>query len=721
MADRSAHAHEIAVEQHQVDRVYTRLEVLRAETAESARRGFAMAGVGNFGALVERDAMVYQLSRRLRALDAEYDGLVFGRIDLAITDPDAAEPGRTDRDGSGGETDRVLHIGRLGLRDERYRPLLVDWRAPAAAAFYRATPTDRMGVVRRRVIRCTGRQVVDVQDDLLAPESAPADMAVVGEGALLASMARATGHQMRDIVATIAREQDEAVRAPARGAALITGGPGTGKTAVALHRAAYLLYSDRNRFETGGVLIIGPSPVFMRYIERVLPSLGEDAVTLRSLGTVLDGTDTDRRDEPAVAAIKGSLRIRRILQRAARDTPPGTPTALRLVYAGLVLKLDAAALDAVRRAVHRRGTPPNQARRQARERLLEALWRQAERVGGTDYRFDRAAFDDEVGDRGEFRRFLASWWPVLAPTEVLAWLGDEQRLRRYAGRTLSAEEIRLLAGSLSGELSVADVALADELRVLLGTPPPPPPPPRADVDTLQEVTTYADRMLATRERPERPTDYDEYAHLVIDEAQDLSPMQWRMLGRRGRYAGWTIVGDPAQSAWPDPEEAAQARDEALRGKHRYRFDLTTNYRNSAEIFELAARVVRAAEPELPLPTAVRRSGIAPKIRTVEAEGLADGCRSAVAELLAEVPGTVGVVGPAELVDQVRGWLCAADERVQVLDPLATKGMEYDGVLVLEPARIAADVAGGTRTLYVVLTRATQRLTVLSTGPGWPGC
>ncbi len=633
----------------------------------------------------------------------------------ALTRPGPSRPTPTpDTD-----TDRILHIGRLGLRDEQYRPLLVDWRAPAAAAFYRATPTDRMGVVRRRVIRCTGPQVVDVQDDLLAPDAAPPDMAVVGEGALLASMARATGHQMRDIVATIAREQDEAVRAPARGAALITGGPGTGKTAVALHRAAYLLYSDRNRFEAGGVLIVGPSPVFMRYIERVLPSLGEDAVTLRSLGTVLDGTDADRRDEPAVAAIKGSLRIRRILQRAARDIPPDTPTSLRLVYAGLVLNLDAAALGAVRRAVHRRGTPPNQARRQARDHLLEALWREAERLAGTDYRFDRAAFNDEIGDRNEFRRFLAAWWPVLSPTEVLAWLGDEQRLRRYAGRTLSTEETRLLAGSMGSVLSVADVALADELRVLLGTPPPPPPP-RADSDTLQEVTTYADRMLPARERQERPADYDEYAHLVVDEAQDLSPMQWRMLGRRGRYASWTIVGDPAQSAWPDPAEATQARDEALRGRHRYRFDLTTNYRNSAEIFELAARVVRAAEPDLPLPTAVRRTGTAPQIRTVGADGLADACRSAVAELLAEVPGTVGVVAPAELVDPVRGWLGDADERVQVLDPLATKGMEYDGVLVLEPARIAADAAGGTRTLYVVLTRATQRLTVLSTDPGWPG-
>ncbi|GAA4208852.1 HelD family protein [Actinocatenispora rupis] len=717
MADGAATAAaEVAAEQRHVDRVYARLDVLREETAESTRNGFALARVGNFGALVERDAMVYQMSRRLRALDAEYDGLVFGRLDLVAR----------------GDADTTLHIGRLGLRDEQYRPLVVDWRAPAAGAFYRATPTDPMGVIRRRVIRCVGQRVADVQDDLLDPGAAPDGMAVVGEGALLASMARATGHRMRDIVATIAREQDEAVRAPASGAVLLTGGPGTGKTAVALHRAAYLLYSDRNRYESGGVLIVGPAPVFMRYIERVLPSLGEDTVTLRALGEVLDDTSTDRRDSPAVAAVKGSLRMRQVLRRAVRDVPPGAPDRLRLVYAGLVLTLDAKALAGVRRAAQRRGTPHNQARRYARAELIEALWQQAVRRAANEYALDRERFADEVGDRSEFHRFVAAWWPVLAPFEVLSWLGDESRLRRYAGRVLTPEEVRLVAASIAPPTApdtlfdvpagdgptVADVALADELRVLLG-PPPKPPKPEPDEYQIAELSTYAERTMPARERPERPTDYDEYAHVVVDEAQDLSPMQWRMVGRRGRYAGWTIVGDPAQSAWPDPDEATAARDEALRGRRTRSFELTTNYRNSAEIFALAAQVVRAAEPDLPLPTAVRHTDTPPAVHAVAAADLPDTCRTALAELLAAVPGTVGVVAPDDLLDAVRGWL-PADERVDLLGPLSAKGMEYDGVLVVEPGRIQATAAGGARTLYVVLTRATQRLTVVGTDPAWPG-
>jgi AAA domain-containing protein len=728
-------AAEIAEEQRHVDRVYERLEVLRAETVAATRSGYRMAGVGNLSALVERDAMVYQLARRLRAMDAEYDGLVFGRLDLG-----------------GEQEDGSLHIGRLGLRDERYRSLVVDWRAPAAAAFYRATPADRMGVVRRRTIRCSGARVVDVQDDLLDTGDGGSGLTVVGEGALLASLSRATGHRMRDIVATIAREQDEAVRAPAFGAALITGGPGTGKTAVALHRAAYLLYSDRNRYESRGVLIVGPSPVFMRYIERVLPGLGEESVTLRSLGELFDGLSAARYDEPAVAAVKGSLRMRQVLRRAVRDAPPTAPDTLRITYAGLVLTLDAAALAGVRRTVHRRGALPNRARRYVRAELLTALWREAQRVGGDDYRFDRQAFADEILERTEFRRFMTAWWPVLTPVEVLSWLGDEQRLRRYAGRVLDRDEVRLVAASMADEPSVADVALADELRVLLGEPPEPPRRKTDPDDAMLELAMYADRARnldggafdvgdgvedeetedwerailerataigadrPVERREERPPQYDEYAHVVVDEAQDLSPMQWRMLGRRGRYASWTIVGDPAQSAWPDPAEAVKARDEALHGTRQYRYELRTNYRNSAEIFELAARVVATAEPDLELPTAVRHTGLAPEVR--EIGELARSVRDAAAELLAAVDGTIGVVVPAGLRAAVDGWLPPHDDRLQILEPLATKGMEYDAVLVLEPARIVAETAGAARTLYVVLTRATQRLTVLSTVP-WP--
>jgi hypothetical protein len=335
---------EIAAEQRHVDIVYARVDAMRAEAERMQREGYKMARARTPGSLVERDAMVYHAAQRLRALDAEYEGLVFGRLDMA------------DRE--------IRHIGRLGLRDKNYEPLVIDWRAPGAAPFYQATAEEPQGVVRRRVIRCSGPKVLDVEDDLLDVATATDDhaaVAVVGDGALLATLARAKTDRMRDIVATIQREQDEAIRAPAAGVTLIEGGPGTGKTAVALHRAAHLLYRDRRRYEGAGVLLVGPSPVFMSYVERVLPSLGEDTAELRSLGQVVDGLSSDRLDPPALASFKGSLRMRRFLQRLIRQAPSGAPTSLRLVYGGEVLKLGADDLDRVRRELHQRTQHPNAA------------------------------------------------------------------------------------------------------------------------------------------------------------------------------------------------------------------------------------------------------------------------------------------------------------------------------------------------------------------------
>jgi DNA helicase IV len=243
LSDTTVLEQEIAVEQQHVDRVYTRLAELRRDASRAEKEGYQLAGVGTFGALVERDAMVFHAARRRHALDTEYEGLVFGRLDLL--------------------TGATHYVGRMGIRDDGSKPLVVDWRAPAAAAFYRATPADPLGVVRRRMIQSSREKVTGIEDDLLDPDAAPEGMRVVGDGALLASLAKATGRGMRDIVATIQREQDDAIRSPASGVTIVTGGPGTGKTAVALHRAAYLLYSDRSRFAGGGILVIGPSGVFV--------------------------------------------------------------------------------------------------------------------------------------------------------------------------------------------------------------------------------------------------------------------------------------------------------------------------------------------------------------------------------------------------------------------------------------------------------------------------
>ncbi|MEW2377487.1 AAA family ATPase [Micromonospora sp. NPDC047812] len=701
MSDQTTLEQEIAVEQRHLDRVYARLAELRRSAVSAEKEGYRLARVGNFGALVERDAMVFHAARRRHMLDAEHEGLVFGRLDLL------------DR--------QVLHVGRLGIRDDDASTLVVDWRAPAAAAFYQATPAQPLGVVRRRTIQSSAERVTRIEDDLLDPVAAPADMAVVGDGALLATLSKATGRGMRDIVATIQREQDEAIRSPGSGVTIVSGGPGTGKTAVALHRAAYLLYSDRSRFAGGGILVVGPSSVFVEYIASVLPSLGEDTATLHSLGTLFAGMTATRTDPPAVAAVKGSLRMRRVLERAARDAVPDGPTELRLLYRGALLRLERRELDGIRDRAMPRGARRNEVRRAGFDGIFAALWAQARRLG-VGRLPEQRAFEDEIAERPEFREFLKAWWPRLHPRHVLGWLARPDRLHRYAEGILSRAEIRLLTDAYrsldAAGLTIADIALLDELDALLGKPMRPA---RAKRDPFQlaggvrELSTFADRQRAARDAArERPDDYREYAHVVVDESQDVSPMQWRMIGRRGRLASWTVVGDPAQTAWTgDPEELTRARDQALGRRKRHHFTLTTNYRNSAEIFAVAAAEIRRLHPDLPLPRAVRSTGVEPVELAVPSAELEAAVVAAAGALLAEVEGTVGVITPVPRRDEVAGWLGGLGApRLQVVTSLEAKGMEYDGVVLVAPSEIRADPGSGVRTLYVALSRATQRLTTV---------
>src|SRR5262245_56942798 len=319
--------------------------------------------------------MVFQAARRIAQLDAAHEGLVFGRLDLHQEfDP---EP---------------RYIGRIGLRDDNRDSLLIDWRAPAAAVVYQAPAAHPQRVGRRRVLRSSGRAVVGVEDELLDAE-VETDLPIVGEGALMAQLSRARDRAMHSIVATIQVEQDLAIRAPGRGVVSISGGPGTGKTVVALHRAAYLLYTDRRRYEGGGVLIVGPSGVFMRYIERVLPSLGETAVALRSLGEVVDGVRAVRHDEPAVADVKGSARMAELLRRTARQQAPGSPTEFRIFWRDDVLTLDRGLLGRIRRQLMSQGRLNRQLPRVA-STLLEAMWRQVKAERGRDR--GREAFNDEM-------------------------------------------------------------------------------------------------------------------------------------------------------------------------------------------------------------------------------------------------------------------------------------------------------------------------------------
>jgi AAA domain-containing protein/UvrD-like helicase family protein len=696
---------EIAVEQQHVDRVYTRLAELRLDASRAEKDGYRLAGVGNFGALVERDAMVYHAARRRQTLDTEHEGLVFGRLDLL--------------------TGATHYVGRMGIRDNGSQPLVVDWRAPAAAAFYRATAAEPLGVIRRRMIQSSRERVTGIEDDLLDPEAAPPDMRVVGDGALLASLSKATGHGMRDIVATIQREQDDAIRSPASGVTIVTGGPGTGKTAVALHRAAYLLYSDRSRFAGGGILVVGPSGVFVEYIAAVLPSLGEDTATLRSLGTLMVGYSAVRVDPGPVAAIKGSLRMRRVLERASHDAVPGGPEELRLLYRGTLLRLDARDLDEIRRRVLQRGARRNEVRGHGFDRIFDALWSQARQLKVTGLP-EKADFEAELADRADFRTFLKAWWPRFTPMRVLRWLADPDRLRKYANGLLSRAEIATLTGSFDAldehGPTIADVALLDELDELMGRPRQPSRRTKNPFhvrDGVQELSTASERQAAARaQQAQREEDYRDYAHVVVDESQDVSPMQWRMIGRRGAYASWTIVGDPAQTAWAgDPEELDRARDRALGSRKRNNYSLTTNYRNSAEIFAVAAAVIRTIMPDLPLPSAVRSTGVDPVDLVAEPATLPDLVREVAEKQLSEVDGTIGLITPVPRRAEMAAWVAGLPERVQVVTALEAKGMEYDAVVLVEPGSLTRDPAG-IRTLYVALSRATQRLITIGTDPGW---
>ncbi|MCH8626262.1 helicase [Arsenicicoccus piscis] len=731
-------AQQVAIEQRHVDRVYAELvkaaERNRLLESEGMGRG-RTDRVGDVrdeeaAALFERDALMFSAARRRASLESQHEGLVFGRLDLD----------HSGTDGQGGEQDReVRYVGRLGVRDDDYEPLVIDWRAPAAAPFYQATPLDPQSVLRRRVLRSRDAAVVGVEDDLMVPE-APDDLVVVGDGALMAALTRSRGAQMRDIVATIQRHQDEAIRAAARGVTEITGGPGTGKTVVALHRAAYLLYSNRRRFESGGILVVGPSSAYTAYIERVLPSLGEDSVALRALGDLVDGVTAARVDRPETAALKGSLRIRRLLGNVARGRIPGAPSEFRAMVAGLPVRLEARTLDRIRSSVLRHHQR-NGAAAAARTALAEVAWSQVGGGGGNSTGVEREEFLERFEDHLDVEAFMREWWRPVDPREVLLWLTDRSLLDRHSHGAFSPEERELLASSYdeaiaTGTWSVADVALIDDLAARLGVVVEPASEDQGfyEIDELgspedfgvQEVYvggvrrtlstsaaritpgTGRERLLAGRIEPP-----SEYAHVLVDEAQDLSPMQWRALGRRGRYASWTVVGDAAQSSLADPDESAQARSEAFGPKERRHFHMTTNYRNAREIFDYAADVIRRAVPDADIPDAVRETGVEPVELTVAPDALAQSVLDAARELREQVDGLVTVIVPASHADLARSVAALDDPRITAIDPLSTKGLEYDATVVVDPDAIVADTAGGIRTLYVVLTRAAHRMTVVT--------
>jgi DNA helicase IV len=724
---------EIAREQAVVTGLYARLDAIREQTrtrlVEVRRRGAS----GTPQARSERDAFASMYEDRLAALEAVEPGLCFGRIDL-----------------TGGEQ---LHIGRIGLTDDRHDTMLVDWRAPAASAFYRATPAEPHGVVRRRHLRTHAREVVDVEDDVFdVDELTDADRETLGGGgALLAALTAVRTGRMRDIVATIQAEQDWIIRADPTGVLVVQGGPGTGKTAVALHRAAYLLYSNRDRLARTGVLVVGPGPAFLRYIEQVLPSLGETGVVLSTVAGLVSGVDFSGEDPPDAAALKADLRMADLVDAAvaALQAVPDDPLTVRFDEHELVLTPNdiAAARNRARRSRRRH----NRARYAFARQLLRVLVGQLAEIDPELAR-ERWVVRTLMAD-DDFREVVDACWPRISAPDLVRDLLSRERLDAVGSGLFSADERRALARSADAPWTPADAPLIDEAWARLGDPEEvlreaaARRAARAEREYATQVVAasglrgqvdagaLAERFsangpgrLSVIERAASDPDW-EFGHLIVDEAQELSPMAWRMLLRRVPTRSMTVVGDVAQgsAAWATRSWSATLSEVA---PDRWRVaELTVNYRTPAEVMEVAADVLLAVDPTAQAPTSVRTAGVAPGVHPVEFGGDLEARTSAVAtEVAAAVPdGKIAVITPTRHYEGIVAAIMASfpgragtgaaglDATVAILTAGQAKGLEFDAVVLVDPREWVDGADGGLRDLYVALTRATQRLDVVHVG------
>ncbi len=734
---------ELRREQEFIDGLYARVDVLRGEAETSVADALAQ-GDKPMQARLERDILVAERSGLLAALNAVDGSLCFGRIDL---------------------TSGVSHhIGRIGLRedDAERTPVLIDWRADVARPFYLATGHTPMGLRRRRHLTTEGRTVTSLHDEILdlgdATRTGHEDPS--GDAVLLAALNSARTGRMSDIVRTIQAEQDEIIRAPHRGVLVVEGGPGTGKTAVALHRAAYLLYEHRELLARRAVLIVGPNPAFLGYIGEVLPSLGETGVLLATVGELFPGVRATAADTPEAAAVKGRAGMADVLASVVRDRQALPDPVIAVEHEREVLMLDDGLVAVARERTRAAGLPHNTAREYFEGHILNTLTElYAERVGTDPYDgsslldpADITQIRDELAENPEVRSAVDRLWPRITPRRLVADFlaepdgylppADADAVRRPETRAWTVADVPLLdeAAELLGEddriararaereretqvayaQGVLDVSYASRTYEFEDKEDSDPDASEVlsahdiiDAERFAERHEEADhRSAAERAAADRTW---AFGHIIVDEAQELSPMAWRLLMRRSPTRSMTLVGDPAQTAeaagvgsWADIlTPYVEDRWEHTR--------LGVNYRTPAEIMELAAAVVRAEHPDFEPPSSVRSTGVRPWVRDAEGD-LPGAVAEAVAELTPE-EGRLAVIAPRDLhralAARLDGVTAGAEpdltRTVVLLDPRQSKGLEFDAVLVVEPARY------GTSDLYVALTRATQRLGVLHTG------
>ena len=752
---------EVAAEQDYLTLLYQHFDERRRYTARRLAEVLRDPTTGTPQALSERDAAAAMYSAQLTTLDGVEQGLCFGRLDLHSA-------GNSD-----GDEDGPRYIGRLGLLDEQrdYQPLLIDWRAPAARPFYTATAARPEGVRRRRHIQTRSRTVLAVEDEVLDLDGAqqdPTRTSLTSEAALMAALDQARTGQMSDIVATIQAEQDRIIRAKPQGVLVVQGGPGTGKTAVALHRAAYLLYTHRRQLANRGVLVVGPNSTFLRYIGHVLPSLGETSVLLCTVAQLHPGLHALGVEPDETAAVKGRLEMTKVVAAAIRDRQQVPTEPIELTIEAQPVVLDRAVCLPARTRARQSHRPHNESKRIFHQEVVEALAKQvASRFAGLGR--DVLSRDDLVDIRAELRTnteltaALEALWPTLSPEQLLTDLyADPQRLARATQAVLDPQERDLLARPVPDPdvdphqgWTPADVPLLDEAAELLGSDGSAQAAREAaalraelqyaqgvldildlDEDLDPELLRATDLIdadrLADRQRQHHYGSTAEraaadrtwtYGHIIIDEAQELSPMAWRVLMRRCPSRSMTVVGDLAQTG----NRAGAGSWQDVLGPYvaqRWRLEqLTINYRNPAEVAELAQRVLAAIDLDVTPPRSVRRTGVAPRVVQVcgAPEELAAQLSSVLADEAAAVgEGRVGVLGPAARVDELSKIVPAArgadlDAPVTVLTVAQAKGLEFDAVVLVDPAAIVAESPRGLNDLYVALTRTTQRLCIVHSG------
>jgi len=679
---------DLAAEQAYIDRAYDCLD--QARTSANRLKGMVEVGKGGTEqARFEREVIFDTVVNRLTQLHLGDASLLFGRID------------RDEEDG--GDT---FYIGRLAVSDPNQEPVVVDWRAPVAEPFYRATGRQPMGLARRRYFATRGRQLLGIEDELFGEHALDLGegAGLQGHGTLIAALETARSGRMGDIVATIQGEQDEIIRAPLPGVLVVQGGPGTGKTVVALHRAAYLLYTHRFPLEDQGVLVVGPNRLFLAYIEQVLPSLGESGVELAVLADLVDGVAIRGRDREAVARLKGHEVMAKVLAKAVRDRKRALRRPLRVGLGLQTLTLSVAVSGDIVRDARRRFHHHNAGRRFVEREVAFHLAESARTP------LDPDEVWRQIRKHPDVRAALEEMWPVLTPAQLLHDLfGSKALLYLAAGRLLPKERIELLHRPRSESVDAVvwthdDVPLLDEARALLG------PKPRKHKRDEDEIRTYG--------------------HIVVDEAQDLSPMQLAMISRRSLNGSLTVVGDIAQStgAWAhaDWNEILALLPDRRPAR---REQLTVGYRIPGPNMDLAARVLARSAPDLRPPQSVRQDGRPPQfVRVDGGERLGPAAARAVRDEIAAVDnGNVGVICPASRVQECSDALNAIgidhgvaieqglNHQVTVVPVGIVKGLELDATVVVDPGGILEEEAQGMRALYVALTRATKLLTVVHGG------